>query len=110
MRAEFDAEQPPVRVVQNGKNIHVFIALHGAWETHSNDEAMDQQRVWRCDYREIITEEEKIDLADVKAHPENYLNWEEPKEKTIMERRVDELEATTDDMILMMADLIGGAV
>ena len=54
---------------------------------------MDQQRVWSCDYREIITEEGKIDLADVKAHPENYLNWVEPKEKTAMERRMDELEA-----------------
>ena len=32
-----------------------------------------------------------------------------PEEKPTTEQRVDELENTTDDIILMMADLIGGA-
>lgn len=48
-----------------------------------------------------------LDLADVKATPEKYFNYGNEPKKTDTER-IDTLEATTDDIILMMADLIGG--
>ena len=35
-------------------------------------------------------------------------DYVEPEAKSTTEQRVDTLEATTDDIILMMADLIGG--
>ena len=35
-------------------------------------------------------------------------DYVEPEIKPTTEQRVDTLEATTDDIILMMADLIGG--
>ena len=41
-----------------------------------------------------------------KANPEKYIDYEN-EVKTDTER-IDTLEATTDDIILMMADLIGG--
>lgn len=36
-------------------------------------------------------------------------DWAPPDERPTTEQRVDALEATTDDIILMMAELIGGA-
>lgn len=35
-------------------------------------------------------------------------DWVPPDERPTTEKRVDALEATTDDIILMMAELIGG--
>ena len=45
-------------------------------------------------------------MSDVKTNPEKYLNYKN-EVKTDTER-IDTLEATTDDIILMIADLIGG--
>ena len=45
-------------------------------------------------------------MDDVKANPEKYLNYKAAV-KTDTER-IGTLEVTTDDIILMMADLIGG--
>ena len=55
-------------------------------------------------------------MADVKwikistymfDNPEKYLNYGNEPKRTDTEH-IDVLEATTDDIILMMADLIGG--
>lgn len=59
------------------------------------------------DYKEISEPTGTLDLADVKATPEKYFNYGNEPKKTDTER-IDTLEATTDDIILMMADLIGG--
>ena len=59
------------------------------------------------DYKEISEPTGTLDLANVKANPEKYLNYGNEPKRTDTEH-IDVLEATTDDIILMMADLIGG--
>lgn len=66
-----------------------------------------QQIYHEYDYKEISEPTGTLDLADVKANPEKYLNYGNEPKRTDTER-IDVLEATTDDIILMMADLIGG--
>ncbi|NSG42021.1 hypothetical protein [Coprococcus comes] len=67
----------------------------------------EEQTYHEYDYKEISEPTGTLDLADVKANPEKYLNYGNEPKRTDTER-IDVLEATTDDIILMMADLIGG--
>lgn len=67
----------------------------GAW-----DETIEVQvPVMDTVYRDA-TPEEKAEFERMKS--------EMPEPEMTTEERVDNLEATTDDIILMMADLIGG--
>lgn len=82
MKASFDAEQPNVKTVIDGDKIYIFICANGEWSERQYDESQDPQKVWECDYREIITTTDKIDVDKVKADPEMYLDWVEPIEKS----------------------------
>nr|DAE53434.1 MAG TPA: hypothetical protein [Caudoviricetes sp.] len=86
MKASFDAEQPNVRSVRNGHTLYIFICVNGQWTERQYDESQSAQQVWECDYREIVTNESKIDLEKVMAAPEKYLDWAEPVEKTDSEK------------------------
>lgn len=91
MKTIFDAEQPAIRIIEDGGRVYAFIALNGGWIDRKLDESLPTQRVWECDYREIVTEKGAIDLEDLKKHPEKYLNWTEPSKKEIGER-VEQIE------------------
>lgn len=82
MKASFDAEQPAVRSVRDGHTLYIFICINGQWMERKYDESQPAQRVWECDYREIVTDESKIDLEKVADAPEKYLYWSEPVKKT----------------------------
>lgn len=86
MKASFDAEQPAVRSVRNGSTLYIFICVNGQWTERKYDESQPAQQVWECDYREIVTNESKIDLEKVTAAPKKYLDWSEPAEKTDTEK------------------------
>lgn len=86
MKASFDAEQPAVRSVHDGHTLYIFICVNGQWTERKYDESQLAQQVWECDYREIVTDESKIDLEKVTAAPEKYLDWSEPAEKTDAEK------------------------
>ena len=88
MKARFDTTQESVTVRQI-------------------DGQEEEQTYHEYDYKEISEPTGTLDLADVKANPEKYLNYGNEPKRTDAER-IDVLEATTDDIILMMADLIGG--
>lgn len=91
MKASFDTEQPAIRVIEDGGRVYAFIALNGGWTDKKFDESLPAQRVWECDFREIVTENGAIDLEDLKGHPEKYLDWNEPSKKEIGER-VEQIE------------------
>lgn len=80
MRASFDAPQPPVEVIEDGNKVYAFIAVNGEWTEHKYSDEQPAQKVWECDYREIVTARSKIDLDALKASPEKYLDWEEPED------------------------------
>lgn len=86
MKASFDTEQPSVKSLEDGNKIYIFIAINGSWADYKYDEAEKSKRVWECDYREIVTDKDNIDIDKVKANPEKYLDWTEKKEKTASEK------------------------
>lgn len=80
MKASFDAPQPPVKVIEDGNKVYAFIAVNGEWTERKYNDEQPAQKVWECDYREIVTARSKIDLDALKTSPEKYLDWEEPED------------------------------
>ena len=104
MKARFDTTQESVTVRQIDGIDYVYICLN---ENIVKEIPDGQEEEQTYDYKEISEPTGTLDLADVKANPEKYLNYGNEPKRTDTER-IDVLEATTDDIILMMADLIGG--
>lgn len=96
MRASFDIVQPSVRVLKDGEKIYIFIAVNGKWAERQYAENEPAVQVWECDYREIVTTRDKIDVKKVKAAPEKFLEWVEPKEKSEVEMLKMQLAAATE--------------
>lgn len=98
--------------------MYIFICLNEEIKKESYTDGMAAdgklvtQTVYEYDYAEIIEDEGILDLNDVAANPENYLGYEpRVEEPDSLERHrveIDALAQTNDDIILMMADLIGG--
>ncbi len=107
MRADFMEEQPSVKVSNYSNKLYIFISLNGEWVercVNDADNTAKTQKIWECDYREIITTSDKINIEDVKANPENYLDWIEPADENDMGIRITECEAA----LLELASIIGG--
>ena len=107
MKARFDTTQESVTVRQIDGMDYVYICLNENIVTEIPEGQEEEQTYHEYDYKEISEPTGTLDLADVKATPEKYLNYGNEPKRTDTER-IDVLEATTDDIILMMADLIGG--
>ena len=106
MKARFDTTQEPVSIRQLDGMDYIYICLNENIVKEIPEGQEEEQIYYEYDYREISEPAGILNLEDVKANPEKYLDYEN-KVKTDAER-IDTLEATTDDIILMMADLIGG--
>lgn len=106
MKARFDTAQESVTVRQLDGMDYVYICLNENIVTEIPDWQEEEQVYHEYDYREISEPTGTLDLNDVKTNPEKYLNYK--NEVKTDKERIDTLEATTDDIILMMADLIGG--
>lgn len=106
MKARFDTAQESVTVRQINGTDYVYICLNENIVTEIPEGQEEEQTYHEYDYREISEPTGTLDLDDVKANPGKYLNYE--NEVMTDTERIDTLEATTDDIILMMADLIGG--
>lgn len=106
MKARFDTTQESISIRQLDGMDYIYICLNENIVKEIPDGQEEEQIYYEYDYREISEPAGILNLEDVKANPEKYLDYEN-KVKTDAER-IDTLEATTDDIILMMADLIGG--
>ena len=107
IKSRFMGKQPSVKVVEKDK-VYVYICLNETevTEDHTNgEESAEPVTMYEYDYKEIIEDIGVLDVDDVKANPEKYLNYEKATEKTDKER-IAELEAmnaelsTTVDSIL----------
>lgn len=107
MKARFDTTQESVTVRQIDGMDYVYICLNENIVKEIPEGQEEEQTYHEYDYKEISEPTGTLDLANVKANPEKYLNYGNEPKRTDTER-IDVLEATTDDIILMMADLIGG--
>jgi hypothetical protein len=106
-KSRFMEKQPSAKVVEKDK-VYVYICLNEKEVTENRvDESAEPVTMYEYDYNEIIEDIGILDINDVKANPEKYLNYGNEPKRTDTER-INVLEATTDDIILMMADLIGG--
>lgn len=106
MKARFDTAQESVTVRQIDGIDYIYICLNENIVTEIPEGQEEKQTYHEYDYKEISEPTGTLDLDDVKANPGKYLDYE--NEVGMDTERIDTLEATTDDIILMMADLIGG--
>lgn len=106
MKARFDTTQDVVSIRQLDGMDYIYICLNENIVKEIPEGQEEEQMYYEYDYREISEPAGILNLKDVKANPGKYLDYEN-EVKTDTER-IDTLEATTDDIILMMADLIGG--
>ena len=109
MKARFDTTQESVTVRQIDGMDYVYICLNENIVKEIPEGQEEERTYYEYDYKEISEPTGTLDLTDVTANPEKYLNYEKETEKTDKER-ISTLETTTDDIILVMADLIGGEV
>lgn len=107
MKARFDTTQESVTVRQIDGMDYIYICLNENIVTEIPEGQEEERTYYEYDYKEISEPIGTLDLANVKANPEKYLNYGKELKRTDTER-IDTLEATTDDIILMIADLIGG--
>lgn len=106
MKARFDTTQESVTVRQIDGIDYIYICLNENIVTEIPEGQEEKQTYHEYDYKEISEPTGTLDLDDVKANPGKYLDYD--NEVGTDTERIDTLEATTDDIILMMADLIGG--
>ena len=106
-KSRFMEKQPSVKVVEKDK-VYVYICLNEKEVTEDNinsGESAEPVTMYEYDYKEIIEYIGILDIDDIKANPEKYLNYEKATIKTDKER-IAELEAmnaelsTTVDSIL----------
>lgn len=96
MKARFVCEQQPVRIVSTEKHDYIFICLNcveGNEIYTDNDNQEYTQHYYEYDYAELIVLKGKLDLENVQAYPEKYLDYVPEKEKTEQFNIEDRLEA-----------------
>ena len=89
MKAKFTEQRPPVVVKQFDGIDYIFI--------HLNETTVEQDGVnlYEYDFREIVTPTGDIDIDNLNAHPENYLDWVKPEPPTI-DDLVEAINTLTD--------------
>ena len=106
-KSRFMEKQPSVLVIERDK-VYVYICLNEkeVTEDYVNDEeSANPVTMYEYDYNEIIEDSDVLDIDDVKANPEKYLNYEKAVEKTDKERIAEleamnaELSATVDSIL-----------
>lgn len=98
MIARFDAEQPQVKIqeLSNGKTA-VFLCANGEW--HEEETDAGTTRYWECDYHEIIGKKEDIPLNEILQNPNDFMDYEIPKEKSVS-NEIEEIKRSLAELIL----------
>lgn len=96
MKAKFTEKQTPIRIVESGEYLYIFICLNEqeVYEDNygTNDDGtidydkIKQEKYYEYDFNEIYTHKNNIDINDLNTHPEKYLNFKPEKEKSLEER------------------------
>ena len=96
MKARFSSQQQPVKVVQTDGMAYVFICLNEQQGVESYPDMGDgqsQEVYYEYDYNEIVGPEAEIPVAEIQAHPEDYLDYEyKPESDSPGERALKEIE------------------
>ena len=103
MKARFSSQQQPVKAVQADGMAYVFICLNeqqGVENYPDMGDGQSQETYYEYDYNEIVGPETEIPVADIQAHPEDYLDYQykpqsiDPGVQALAE--IQELKATIE--------------
>ena len=112
MRVKFQMQQPNISYYPLGNNNYTFfICLNEkiVEETSQYEEGTAVSTLYEYDFNEFNESEAFLKNSDVLSNPEKYIEYTPKVNKTI-EERVNEVETTQDEIVLLMADIIGGNV
>lgn len=103
MKARFTSQQLPVKVVQKDGMAYVYICLNETRGTESYPdmgEGQTQESYYEYDYNEFSAPTGILDLEDIQAHPENYLEYVYTEQKEDPEDdRVKNLEEQVNSIL-----------
>lgn len=74
-KARFSEFQQPVKIIENGDMVTVFICLNGVEKTDENAFEESLTSYIEYDYNEFVEEKSLLDMDDLNNNPENYLNY-----------------------------------
>lgn len=100
MKAIFFEKQKPVSYVRDDGKIYIMICVNGEEVEVQNEYESEPYTSWQCDFREIVTDEDNIDIDDVITSPESYLDWTEP-EKISTEDQVAQNAADIEYLMML---------
>lgn len=112
MRVKFQMQQPNISYYPLGNNNYTFfICLNEkiVEETSQYEEGTAVSTLYEYDFNEFNESEVFLKNSDILSNPEKYIEYIPKVNKTI-EERVNEVETTQDEIVLLMADIIGGNV
>lgn len=104
MKARFLTQQPQAKVIESGGKTYVFICLneeHGSEEFDGN-----QTEYFEYDYNEFCGE--SLNIEDVRAHPEKYIDYIPATEKSLEEMiaaQKKEIELLKDCLLEISEDI-----
>lgn len=75
VKARFSESQQPVKIIENGDMVTVFICLNGVEKTDENAFEEPSTSYIEYDYNEFVEEKSLLDMDDLNSNPENYLNY-----------------------------------
>lgn len=103
MKARFSQPQLPVKTVAAGDKTYIFICLNETQGTESYPdmgEGQTQESYYEYDYNEFSAPTGILDLEDIQAHPENYLEYVYTEQKEDPEDdRVKNLEEQVNSIL-----------
>ena len=112
MRVKFQMQQPNISYYPLGNNNYTFfICLNEkiVEETSQYEEGTAVSTLYEYDFNEFNESEAFLKNSDILSNPEKYIEYIPKVNKTI-EERVNEVETIQDEIVLLMADIIGGNV
>lgn len=74
-KARFSESQQPVKIIEDGDMVTVFICLNGVEKTDENAFEESLTSYIEYDYNEFVEEKSLLDMDDLNSNPENYLNY-----------------------------------
>lgn len=89
MKARFVQKVPKVTTIEDGNIIYIQLALNEAPFTETDMEGGETSG-FEYDFHEFKMNKDEIDIEDVKANPEDYMDY--PLPKPSIEDRISALE------------------
>ena len=75
VKARVSESQQPVKIIENGDMVTVFICLNGVEKTDENAFEESSTSYIEYDYNEFVEEKSLLNMDDLNSNPENYLNY-----------------------------------